>query len=490
MKKTFIILIGILTFISASGQNGKRGIAYGHHTPQDMEVLSPEVSWWYNWSIKPESTVASVFEEYGFAFIPMTWNDNYNEANLREYLDNHPETRYILAFNEPNFIEQAKMTPTQVAAAWPKLEAIADDYNLEIVSPAVNFCGNCVSENGTTYTDPFDFLDDFFEACPDCRVDHIAVHSYMNTVSALEWFIGEFKRYGKPIWLTEFAGWEENGNIGSVEDQIDYLIGAVNFLENDTSVFRYAWFIGRYDGIENYPYIDLLGANGELTALGEVYKNMPVRDVNKVFQVPAVIEAEEYNTMNGIQVEKTDDVSGFINVSDIDVGDWLEYQIDVPETADYNLHLRIASTKSSSVHVVVDGKKEFTKNLPDSGGTQNWSTVSNLLHLTAGTHTLRLYAATSGFNINWFEVENLYTGISVFNNGSIRFSPNPTDDILNIKSSVKIKEFQILDLMGKNLRTFPSSTSLDLGFLTPGIYSLKAIEHDGSTVSIKKIIKR
>ena len=349
MKKTFIILIGILTFISASGQNGKRGIAYGHHTPQDMEVLSPEVSWWYNWSIKPESTVASVFEEYGFAFIPMTWNDNYNEANLREYLDNYPETRYILAFNEPNFIEQAKMTPTQVAAAWPKLEAIADDYNLEIVSPAVNFCGNCVSENGTTYTDPFDFLDDFFEACPDCRVDHIAVHSYMNTVSALEWFIGEFKRYGKPIWLTEFAGWEENGNIGSVEDQIDYLIGAVNFLENDTSVFRYAWFIGRYDGIENYPYIDLLGANGELTALGEVYKNMPVRDVNKVFQVPAVIEAEEYNTMNGIQVEKTDDVSGFINVSDIDVGDWLEYQIDVPETADYNLHLSQKETCHSKL---------------------------------------------------------------------------------------------------------------------------------------------
>lgn len=57
------------------------------------------------------------------------------------------------------------MTPLEAAAEWPRLEAIANEFVLKIVGPAVNFCGNCVTENGTTYNDPFDYLDDSFQAC-------------------------------------------------------------------------------------------------------------------------------------------------------------------------------------------------------------------------------------------------------------------------------------------------------------------------------------
>ncbi len=275
MKK-LILFVAIIFFVNALsfGQN-KRGIAYGHHSPNDLAALSPEVSWWYNWSETPESSVADVFQNYEFEFVPMIWNGNFNETKLRDFLANHPETKYVLAFNEPNFVHQANMTPSQVAAIWPTLESIADDFNLEIVGPAVNFCDVCVSENGTKYQDPFDYLDAFFDACVGCRVDHIAVHSYMNNIGALSWFIGEFKKYEKPIWLTEFAGWESNGTINNVNDQISFMIGAVDFLEADPDVFRYSWFIGRGDGISNYPYIDILGADGTLTALGEFYKQMP-----------------------------------------------------------------------------------------------------------------------------------------------------------------------------------------------------------------------
>ncbi|NJO90294.1 MAG: hypothetical protein HC831_16120 [Chloroflexia bacterium] len=118
----------------------KRGIAYGHHSPQDLQILSPEISWWYNWSETPESSVADVYSNYGFDFVPMTWNGNFNETSLRNFIANHPDTKYLLAFNEPNFIDQANMTPSQVAAQWARLESIADDYNLKIVAPAVNYC--------------------------------------------------------------------------------------------------------------------------------------------------------------------------------------------------------------------------------------------------------------------------------------------------------------------------------------------------------------
>ncbi len=293
MKSALFMVLLWIACGTVYGQSQKRGMAYGHHSPEDLQVLSPEISWWYNWVETPENSVVNVFGNYGFEFVPMTWNGNLNETKLRNFL----KAKYLLAFNEPNFLEQANMKPSEVAAQWPRLEAIADEFNLKIVAPAVNYCGECVTENGTTYTDPFQYLDDFFEVCPDCRVDHIAVHSYMNTVSALQWYIGKFKKYEKPIWLTEFAGWEYNDNINDVNDQISFMIGAVDFLEADPDVFRYAWFIGRRDGINSFPYIDLLGANGVLTQLGEVYKQMPTHDADQVVEIPATIEAEAYNKM-------------------------------------------------------------------------------------------------------------------------------------------------------------------------------------------------
>ena len=288
MKKIIFLYLILFSSSISIGQD-KRGIAYGYHSPEDLEVLSPEVSWWYNWSEKPENSVENVYEDYGFEFVPMTWNGYFDSVKLVTFLSNHPETKYLLAFNEPNFISQANMTPSQAAAIWPKIESIADEYNLEIVGPAVNFCGTCVEENGVTYYSPFDYLDDFFAACQDCRVDYIAVHSYMNNVSSLQWYINEFKSYGKPIWLTEFAGWEQNGTINNISDQINFMMGAVDFLESDTAVFRYSWFIGRGSGISTYPHIDILGVNGELTELGQAYTQMPFHNDSLIVEIPARI---------------------------------------------------------------------------------------------------------------------------------------------------------------------------------------------------------
>jgi hypothetical protein len=48
---------------------------------------------------------------------------------------------------------------------------------------------------------------------------------------------------------------------------------------------------------------------------------MPVHDETRVVQIPATIEAEEYNKMSGIQLQKTADETGFANVGYIDAGD-------------------------------------------------------------------------------------------------------------------------------------------------------------------------
>ena len=49
MKKVTILGILFIYCVLLYPQN-KRGIAYGYHSPNDLEVLSPEISWWYNWS--------------------------------------------------------------------------------------------------------------------------------------------------------------------------------------------------------------------------------------------------------------------------------------------------------------------------------------------------------------------------------------------------------------------------------------------------------
>lgn len=48
---------------------------------------------------------------------------------------------------------------------------------------------------------------------------------------------------------------------------------AVPLLESDPDVFGYAWFSGRTEAI---PNVDLPGANGELTALGELSVSFPL----------------------------------------------------------------------------------------------------------------------------------------------------------------------------------------------------------------------
>lgn len=489
MKYFSFLALFFFLITSLSAQNHKRGIAYGYHSPEDLAILSPEVSWWYNWSEAPESAVAEVFGNYGFEFVPMTWNGNFNETKLRGFLANHQETKYLLAFNEPNFLNQASMTPTAAAAQWPRLEAIADDYNLKISSPAVNYCGSCVQENGITYTDPIKYLDDFFAACPGCRVDYIATHCYMNTVSALQWYIGLYKKYGKPVWLTEFAGWEPNGNISDLNDQISFMMGAVDYLESDTSVFRYSWFIGRGSGINTYPFIDILGANGQLTELGKIYKQMPVHNPDQLIDIPGTIEAENYNTMKGILIEKTMDISGFANVAYIESGDWLDYKINVTEANEYDIRFRFASTKVCGLNILIDGSYVRTQNFPNTNGWQNWHTVFNKITLSTGIHTLRLQAGTDGFNLNWVHIGDGAAAIAEdeTNIKKLEVFPNPGHGNFTIKTTEKTVELRVMDLVGNKVAQLPISDFISLEYLKPGVYIMQALDKNGAVLTFKKI---
>ena len=404
MKKVILLLAAIYLIVPTFSQpkNPKRGICYGYHSEEDFQAISGTLSWWYNWAVTPESGVADIFESYDMDFVPMAWNGQFNETNMRNFYASHPDAKFLLGFNEPNFIEQANMTPSQAAAEWPKLESIADDYGLKLVSPAVNWCGGCVSEGGVTFTNPYQYLDSFFVECQDCRVDYIAVHNYMCYSGPLIDYLEEFKKYGKKIWLTEFACGDQ-ATI-TLDMQKGLMIGALDYLDNDTMIYRYSWFIGRsssnarhYDIFESEP--------GVLTELGELYVNYnALHDTSIYYPVPARIEAESYSEMSGIALESTSDFDGIANVGWIDAGDWLQYNIDVADTSNYYLYLRIASNATTSLDVIVGEESLGTVNITSTGGWQNWKTFSIQIPLNKGKAKLKLYANSSNFNINWLRI--------------------------------------------------------------------------------------
>ncbi|MFO0583873.1 MAG: glycoside hydrolase family protein [Anaeromyxobacter sp.] len=246
----------------------KRGVAYDLTSQADADALGPQVSWYYNWSTHPGAALT------GAEFVPMVWG-KIAAADVPAIEAAIPAgAKYLLGFNEPNFkTGQANLSPAEAADLWPLLEKIADDRGLLLVAPAVNYCGGACWE-----TDPVAWLDAFFAACAargGCRVDHVAVHAYVCYGGALGWYLDRFQKYGKPLWLTEFSCADEASRKGSTKGQADYMAEAVPLLEGRADVFRYAWFIGRSDPVDPAWPVDLLGADGKLTWLGQAYVGFP-----------------------------------------------------------------------------------------------------------------------------------------------------------------------------------------------------------------------
>ena len=154
MRRLFLCLLVFSVLGLALAQmpkSYKRGVSENsfNHV-EEIDALAPGVTWTYNWGPNPSKNVAHKLRPGGdMEFVPMIWNGNFNESAIRDSLEKYPGTKYLLGFNEPNFKSQANMTPSQAAELWPVLEGIAADYNLKLVSPALNFPDDTINDART-----------------------------------------------------------------------------------------------------------------------------------------------------------------------------------------------------------------------------------------------------------------------------------------------------------------------------------------------------
>jgi len=250
--------------------NCKRGVGYGFQNVADIAAFT-NIKWWYNWYYSPTPVKSEDYSPLS-EFVPMVWGPNFVKVDtVKSALQ--PYVKYLLGFNEPNFVDQANMTPDKAAELWPQLEQIAASRNLELVSPAINYCGgSCVETN------PFKWLNDFFTACDTrypgkgCKVNFIAAHWYSCDALYLAQYIEDLRQFasrtGKTsgyIWLTEF----DCPDASSTTVQDAYMRSALDLLDNEPAVFRYAWFAARANNVQNANLLQ--SSSSGLTSLGATY---------------------------------------------------------------------------------------------------------------------------------------------------------------------------------------------------------------------------
>jgi len=493
----FIIILSCIigysiNVFSQQARSFKRGIAYDIPYVEDLSTLSKGISWFYNWGQTPGLTVAAVFDPF-MDFLPMAWN-GLDSVVMKNFYSTHPDIKYILGFNEPNFKAQANLTPTQAAAKWPLIERIAGLYHLKIVGPALNYAPatGAVSENGVTYTDPIQYMDDFIKVCPTCHFDYIAVHNYMNSENAVEANLALFKKYNKPIWLTEFCEYDATQTL-TPDTQKDYMVQLLSYLENDSSIYRYSWFIGRNGGGDSaFPYNSILTTNnrGVLTELGDIYIHMSTFDKNYYFSSQDTIQAEKFSNSHSASLRRMDATTGNLYLNDFYFKDWATYQVDLPESKTYTITFKMACIDGTTLQILDSiGNLQSSQDIPNTGGLTTWGFRNMTVALPAGKQTIQLKSMGEGCNIDWFTFASVNTAVKNVESSKV-FSlyPNPMTDILTIDTQENTQDIKIFNTLGKLVYHGTNEKQINTVDFSKGVYMVQFTFNDGTKLS-GKILK-
>ena len=235
----------------------KRGL--GTTNIRALASMFPGLSWYYNWNPTP------LMNDQGLVpFVAMKAQGVWPSFDML----NVSSDPHALLYNEPNHKEQANMTPQAAAAQW----AQAEDFLVR--HPKVRLGSPCPANDGNKHMldgNPWRWMDEYVKALPPGawnKIAFVTIHPYGNFRQLKEMVDTAWKKYKKPIWVTEFAA------MGGLAAQTQLMREALPYLDSNPHVERYAWFpAGGFtwmSGGEKNPNI-LTTVEGELTPLGRMY---------------------------------------------------------------------------------------------------------------------------------------------------------------------------------------------------------------------------
>jgi len=195
---------------------------------------------------------------------------------------------------------------------------------------------------------------------------------------------------------------------------------------------------------------------------------------------PGKIEAESYSAMAGVATESCSDTGGGLNVGWVDSGDWMVYPITIPTNGAYTITYRVASPNSSktlSADLNAGATQLGSVSIPNTGGWQAWSTVTQTVNLTAGSYNFGINGGTGGWNINWFSIDSVATGTTIqaeaysVMSGIITETCNDTGGGLNV-GAVDAGDWMVYPI------TISTAGTYTIQYRVASIYSGKTLSAD------------
>lgn len=225
--------------------------------------------WYYTWTSQPAGGMRP-----SATFVPIVWGRQ--NATSKEISAIPRSSPALLGFNEPDNGDQSNMSVDEAINLWPKLEGTG----LRLGSPAPsssspNPVGPVLDAGG--------WLPRFMTAAAQRRrrVDFIAMHYYTTNpdVTVMRSDLERvYQRYGKPIWVTEWALVDWNNQSRFTRSQTrDFLAAGTAMMDQLSFVERHAWF-GMYDGGDGWNINTGLVSAGQLTPAGTVMAQQTCRN--------------------------------------------------------------------------------------------------------------------------------------------------------------------------------------------------------------------
>ncbi|KUJ63511.1 glycoside hydrolase [Flavobacteriaceae bacterium CRH] len=239
---------------------------------------------------------------------------------------------------------------------------------------------------------------------------------------------------------------------------------------------------------------DATGSKSLLTAVDQVVKGSqpPVG-------TGTLIQAENFSSMSGIQTEATTDTGGGSNVGYADTGDWLAYyNINFPTSGSYVIEYRVASAVSGgrlSSDLSAGTIQLGVLDVPNTGGWQNWQTITQTVNVNAGTYNFGIYVQNTGFNLNWLRITKSGSALAAKSAStdkieSLSVYPSPTENELFFSAEISGANVSVINSQdGATVSSQKASTnSIDVAGLKSGIY-LILVEKDGIK-TVRRFIKK
>lgn len=220
-------------------------------------------------------------------------------------------------------------------------------------------------------------------------------------------------------------------------------------------------------------------------------QNSPPNCTGNGLSITGLIQAEDYCAQSGTKLEPTTDIGEGKNVGYIDVGDYIEYRLDIPENGQYSINFRVAALSENIKFNFSKGNTILTNvNSGPTGAWQNWKTIVKTIGLSSGPQTLRIEATGKNWNINWLQIKSTTTLNKNKEATSICMYPMPAKDILYINKIEKKSSIYISDFTGKIILTPQidiDHKKIDVSELNSGNYIITII--NGTQKSSFQLVK-